>query len=202
VKFLALVLLVVALAIACVTVEKTIVLTPETAPGEVRDAGWEQKPLHYCLVPEPGGFVSFQELSTRTAAAFAAWGIEARNDGECEAIKDNDGVNQIGWGDLPQEQHGVHEAGNTMLRYRTCRMLCPEGTGTRIVEADIIIARRPPAALSTPQCLYTTLLHETGHFFGIQHLESPAIMAPALRGCPQQLTDIDRRALEALYAGS
>jgi hypothetical protein len=194
-------LLVTAATIACVTISKTVELTPEALPEEVRNAHWQDLPLSYCIVTEAAGFVPNEELASGVAAAFESWGVEARNRGACASVENGDGVNQIGWGDLSQES-ALHEAGNTMLRYRTCRLICPGGEGARIVEADIVIDREPPATLRSARCLYTTLLHETGHLLGLQHLEAPAIMAPALAGCPQEPTQRDRQALEGLYGGS
>ena len=44
------------------------------------------------------------------------------------------------------------------------------------------------------------LLHEAGHFLGLPHLESPAVMAPESADCPQDLTSADRAELAELYA--
>ena len=80
-----------------------------------------------------------------------------------------------------------------------CRGSCPDGSESEIVEADIIIHPSPPRSLGGEECLRTTLQHEAGHFLGVPHLERPALMAPVVPSCSQQLTDMDREALAELY---
>jgi hypothetical protein len=67
------------------------------------------------------------------------------------------------------------------------------------VEADITIDTAPPAEFRGGDCLYSTLLHETGHFLGLEHLPAPAVMASETSTCLGTLTGADREALRARY---
>ena len=191
-----------ALAAACVPVEKrvTVSVTPGVIPEELRGARWASFPVHYCVVRDAAGFVSHERFVALVADAFATWGVQAIDNGACDAITQGNGRNEIGWGDIPdQQQVGVHEAGHTRLLFRSCTGACIGGSETRIVEADITIDTEPPTRQRSERCLATTLRHETGHLLGLHHLPSPALMAPAITECGIGLTDADRSAFEQLY---
>jgi hypothetical protein len=186
---------------ACLEVRgPDVVVTAEPQAAELQGARWQKLPIEYCIVKSSAGFTSTDEFRSLTSRAFAAWGVEVVDDGACGGdISRQDGVNEIGWGVPVEAQGGNEEAGFTRILYRQCSGGCANGAPNRIVEADIIISDDPPERWQTSRCLYSTLLHETGHFLGVPHLDSPAIMAPASSECPQELTQMDRDALRLLY---
>jgi len=180
-----------------------IVVTAEPHPAELEGARWQELPVHYCIVEEPGGFESAEDFRALTAEAFSSWGVPVVDDGTCASgITRANGVNEVGWGRPPEAQGGggIEEAGYTRTIFRECRSGC-DGAQNQIIEADIIIADDPPQRWQNADCLYSTLLHETGHFLGVPHLDSPAVMAPASSTCADELTDLDRAAFDALYGG-
>jgi len=63
----------------------------------------------------------------------------------------------------------------------------------------VTIEREPARGRDGIECLYTTLLHETGHVFGVPHLEASTVMSPVITDCLQALTPADIAAIEALY---
>ena len=71
--------------------------------------------------------------------------------------------------------------------------------GRNLLEADIIIEKSAPRDFRSARCLYSTLLHETGHFLGIQHLPPPAVMQPETSDCPTKLTAADTAEVVARY---
>jgi hypothetical protein len=187
---------------ACIEITRRpdIEITPEAVPEELRGANWPDLPVHYCIVRDDQGFAAYEDFARLTEEAFRAWGIPAVNDGVCAgAAQQGNRRNEIGWGLSPQQTAGVHEAGYTRLLFQRCTFGCAGEDGAEIVEADIMIAPDPPRRLASLDCLRTTLLHETGHFLGVQHQPSPAVMAPISFSCPQELTDVDRAAIETLY---
>jgi hypothetical protein len=156
----------------------------------------------YCIVIGDSGYVSHDVLVASIERAFAAWGAPTIDTGACDAVTDEDGVNEIGWGDLrtgASRGRGVYEAGLTSLRYRRCTSGCDLNDPVHIVEADITIDAAPPEEFRSPRCLYSTVLHETGHFLGLEHLPSPAVMAAETSTCLETLTDADREAVLARY---
>jgi hypothetical protein len=178
---------------------------PDVDPEEQATyARWPSLPVEYCIDESREGFVSNAEFADQVARAFAEWGVEARDRGPCDRpLDDGNNVNQIGWGRVEAfggsgQNGGVYEAGVTRMRV-TSRPGAGEGEPARLVEANIIIDPEPPPNFRNGDCLYTTILHEVGHFLGVGHLQQPAIMAPVKMGCPQDLTDADRQAIAELY---
>lgn len=196
----------VALSVACIEIERVseVDVTPGTVPEEIRGARWESFPLAYCVVSDESGFVPSDRLITLAADAFATWGVDVVSEGECDEADRGNDRNEISWGmadieGVGAEDAGVFAAGFTFQRFRKCPGGCEGGGQARIVEADILVSPAPPEQFQTEECLFSTLLHEAGHFLGVPHLESPAVMAPATSECPQELTDADREALHELY---
>ncbi len=183
---------------ACVKLEQRVVVraSPETVAPELQGSRWPQTsiPIHYCLDPD-NGFESTDVVLQLLARAFSAWGVPTVSDGICTApVSTNDGRNEISWTRLSQTGAELTEAGKASLRYRI------PTTGTaQIVEADIEIDNNAPRSRRNQDCLYTTILHETGHFLGLHHLETGTIMAPVVTDCLQNLTPSDKQALSTLY---
>jgi hypothetical protein len=158
--------------------------------------------VSYCIATGDGGYVGNDVLIASLERAFAAWGVPTIDAGACDAVTGEDDTNEIGWGDLHTgagRRPGVYEAGLTSLRYRTCTSGCDANDPVHIVEADITIDTVPPAEFRSGRCLYSTVLHETGHFLGLDHLPSPSVMAAETSTCLESLTDADREALLARY---
>lgn len=183
---------------ACNQIETKVVVqsSPESIPSEIAGARWPENklPVHYCLDPD-GGFLSADDVLQLIARAFDAWGVAAASDGICDgAVAPANGRNEFSWAQLSQKGAELSEAGKTNLRYRL-----PEGGIAQIIEADIQIDSNAPKSRRNADCLYTTLLHETGHFLGLHHLSSSAVMSPVVTECIQVLTPEDQQALVALY---
>jgi hypothetical protein len=188
------------LASACTEIRQTVKITPEPVPEEIEGALWPDQPVHYCVVRDDQGFADYEDFVRLTERAFRAWGIAVVNDGACSGpAQQGNRVNEIGWGIPPQRGDDLHEAGFTRLLYERCAANCLGQSGPEIVEADIEITPDPPRRLASLDCLYSTLLHETGHLLGVHHLDSPAVMAPVSFTCADELTAADRQALDQLY---
>ena len=100
---------------------------------------------------------------------------------------------------VPSAGPDVYEAGLTSTSYERCTSGCDSDDPVRIIEADITIDTSPPAEFRSRRCLYSTILHETGHFLGLDHLSPPAVMAAETSTCLEALTEADREALVARY---
>jgi hypothetical protein len=189
------------LTASCVTIDRRqIVLTPGPVPAELQGARWQDLPVRYCFVSSELEFVAEGRFEELTNEAFARWGLDSKSNGHCDRVQERNGRNEITWGEAPELGGGaVYEAGYARVIYSRCVQSCPNGNEATIVEADIFIDPTPPERAQTEECLFTTLLHEVGHFLGVPHLESPAIMAPVSSSCPQDLTAADRQALADLY---
>ncbi|MGE3960398.1 MAG: matrixin family metalloprotease [Dehalococcoidia bacterium] len=205
---IALPLLLLLLSTACIEVRRSVdvSVTPGTVPEEIRGARWQELPVTYCIAagasPEEG-FVEPARLEELVADAFARWGMEVQGEGECNGPAERgNGRNEVTWdsrGRGADGEGGVFEAGFTRQLFRSCPGGCEGGAQSRLVEADILLTPAPPDRFRNEACLFATLLHETGHFLGVPHLASPAVMAPAASECPDALTDADRSALAELY---
>lgn len=191
------------LALSCIEITSPeIRITAEPQPAELLGARWQRLPVHYCIAEQPSGFRPMAEFRELTERAFVAWGVEAVNDGVCAGgITRANGINEIGWGRVSDAQAGgiAEEAGLARTVFRQCNPDCG-GARNEIVEVDIIIISDPPQRWRNSRCLYSTLLHEVGHFLGVPHLDSPAVMAPASASCPGELTEMDRAAIDRLYS--
>jgi hypothetical protein len=126
----------------------------------------------------------------------AAWGVPTSFLGDCDGpLVEGNGVNEVAWGTLPGDPGQLSEAGESSIRYRS-RLF---GGPPSIVEADVTIERDPAGGRDTAECLYTTLLHEAGHVFGVPHLDVSTVMSPVITDCLQELTPADHAALSGLY---
>jgi hypothetical protein len=164
---------------------------------------WDRLPVHYCIDQTVDGFVSIDTFARLVDQAFAAWGVPTANDGACAGPnREGDDENEIGFGTPPggpPPGSRVTEAGVTLTTYSECSANCRPEDPVRLVEADIIIERTAPRQFRSEDCLYSTLLHETGHFLGLNHLPAPAIMEAETSSCPEQLTQPDIDALRERY---
>jgi hypothetical protein len=177
--------------------QQQIEVTPGTVPPEIRGATWPDLPIAYCIVRDPlGGFVDHDRFVALTQQAFAAWGVPTTYEGECDGpLAHNNDRNEIGWGDLESNPDDLTEAGNTNLRYRSTLL----GGTPDITEADVTIHRVPASGKDTEACLYTTLLHETGHVIGLPHLGADTLMSPVITDCIAAPTPADLAERDELY---
>lgn len=177
--------------------------TPVLPPNPDGLHRWDALPVHYCIDESVDGFVSMVQFTQTVDRAFTAWGVPSQDDGACTGPnKDGDNVNEIGFGTPPggpPPGSEVTEAGVTLTTYSECSANCRPEDPVRLVEADIIIERTAPRQFRSERCLYSTLLHEVGHFLGLNHLPSPSIMQAETSSCPTALTAADLEALRARY---
>ncbi len=174
---------------------------PALPPNPSALQRWRAFPIRYCVASQEG-YVTDAELMDAAARAFAAWGVPVDYTGVCDGTALDDDLNEIGWGTLNRgvaTEGTSYEAGVTDTRYQRCTADCDPDDRVHTVEADITIDSAPPHEFRNTACLYATLLHETGHFLGIEHLPPPAVMAAETQDCLQQLTPADIDALRARY---
>lgn len=165
---------------------------------------WDQFPVDYCVDDRLTGYVPQADFAALVADAFAEWGVPVHQTAPCtSAVTDNDGRNQIGWGspDRLSDRPRAYEAGLTLTHYAECIERCDPNDPVKLIEADIIIDRDPPGRFANERCLFSTLLHETGHFLGLDHLPPPAIMQTETSACPVALTSADEEAVLGRYGG-
>lgn len=173
--------------------------TPALPPNPQGLRRWDTLPVPYCITAEGEGYVSHELFITAVRRALDAWGVPTLNTGECGPPAQDDRVNEIGWGVLGSRRGRVYEAGLTQTITSECTANCDANDRIRLVEADITIDSEPPREFRSATCLYSTLLHETGHFLGLDHLPSPAVMQAETSLCLTALTDADREALLSRY---
>ena len=179
---------------------------PATATLPPDPAGlhrWSELPVHYCIDTSQTGVLPNERFGALTDEAFAAWGVPAVDDGACAHPESRgDRVNEIGWGTppgAPPPGSRVTEAGVTLTTYSRCTANCGDRDPVSIIEADIIITKEVPPEFRSERCVYSTLLHETGHFLGLEHLPAPSVMQAQTSSCMTELTPADLAALIARY---
>lgn len=174
---------------------------PPLPPNPQALLRWDDLPVTFCVSPDSNAYVPPTDFVAAAERAFAAWGVAYQDEGLCGPPTPDDGINTIGWGPLSTAQHPgrTFEAGLTQTLASECTANCDPDDRVRLVEADVTIDIDPPGPFRTADCLYSTLLHEVGHFLGVDHLPAPAIMAPQTSECPQELTPADREALFLRY---
>ena len=163
---------------------------------------WDSLPVHFCISAGGGGYVTNQQFVEDVQRAFDAWGLPSQDDGACGPVAPDDGKNEIGWGSLAANSDPggrTYEAGLTQTVTRECTANCDPNDRIRLSEADITIDSEPPREFRSEACLYSTVLHETGHFLGLGHLPLPDVMAAKTSGCPTELSSADRAAMRDRY---
>lgn len=163
---------------------------------------WDVLPVRFCISAGGEGYVTNEQFVDALRRAFDAWGVAWMNDGACGPVTADDRVSEIGWGSLAADNDPngrTYEAGLTQTVTQECTANCDPDDWIRLSEADITIDSAPPGEYRSERCLYSTVLHETGHFLGVGHLPLPAIMAAKTANCPIELTAADRAALRDRY---
>ena len=164
---------------------------------------WSDLPVQYCIDTSRTGILPNAVFQRLTDEAFTAWGVPAEDEGPCpHGQARGDDLNEIGWGTppgAPPPGSRVTEAGVTLTTYSQCSANCEGRDPVTVMEADIIIASVVPREFRSERCVYSTLLHETGHFLGLEHLPPPAVMQAQTSSCMTQLTPADVAALVARY---
>lgn len=177
--------------------------TPPLPPNPQGLLRWASLPVSFCISGGgDGGYEPAGVFIDAVERAFTAWGLAWHDDGTCGPIGSGDGVSAIGWGLLDgntSRRQRVYEAGLTEVNSSECTAGCDENDKVKITEADITIDSAAPREFRSETCLYSTMLHEVGHFFGLEHLNPPAVMAAQTSGCPSVLTTPDRAALAERY---
>jgi len=172
--------------------------TPEPPPVYYTRWAADDLPIPYCITLTTG-YVAPAEFQSVVQQAFDAWGIEAIGRGSCSSsLVDKDGENQIGWGSLSDGSDEFYEAGLT-TRYAPCDNDCTFGEEPLLNEADIQIDPDAPSYYRSTRCLLSVVVHEVGHFLGLEHLPAPAVMETGGSSCGVDVTALDRRALDARY---
>jgi hypothetical protein len=177
--------------------------TPMLPPNPQELLRWPRFPVSFCIsAGGAGGYVSAGVFVDVVHRAFDAWGIAWRDDGPCGPVLSADDVSEIGWGLLEgnsARRSATYEAGLTEVNSSECTAGCDPNDKIKITEADITIDSAPPREFRSETCLYSTMLHELGHFLGLEHLPPPAVMAAETSGCPTELTEGDGAALAERY---
>jgi hypothetical protein len=189
---------------------------PVERPGDYEFIGavWpdESIPVRYCVNPAnpPIGsdgkpMVSTETFVARVRQAFATWeqipssSISFSYQGLCESdpFDGRDGVNTVGWGWLFSGAIGLAHPAATNGQF------LHDGNFGQIYEMDIVIDSRYGQSFDFPReyidvDLPHILLHEVGHFLGLDHSENPcSVMLPS--GIGSGLCAVDIEGASALY---
>jgi hypothetical protein len=171
---------------------------PQDDSANAMSSRWRSTPVEYCVAPSTAGIVTHERLVTLIGQAFDQWGVQASYQGTCAGLgSEGNGRNEVYWASLASPDGPTRRAGEAQLRYVSCDTC--QGGGSYIIEADLVIDPEPPVSRRNEACVFTTLLHEVGHMLGAPHLAPPAVMAPVMDTCPQQLTEADLRSIAHLY---
>jgi hypothetical protein len=171
------------------------------APSETSTGAstrWPKLPPRYCIVESDFARVSPERMEQMLQTSFEHWGVKVISDGICDGpAAPGNGRNEVYWTTLKAKDGGTTEVAQTRINVAGC--LSCEGKTASIVEADIALDYLPPANMVSNECLFTTVLHEAGHFLGLEHLDSGSVMGAVLEKCYDNLTPVDRAAIETLY---
>ena len=176
----------------------------------------DQQPVPYCVNPANipigntgGPIMSADDLVTKVKTALDTWvavpgaAIRVTYTGLCDSdpANDRDGINTIGFGKL-----GSNAIGETRPQF--VHGSAARQTKNRLLEADVLIDTRYAQSFDDMSqyinvVMPNILLHETGHFFGLQHTKEPcSIMRPYIDDVVGGLCDYDRDSLRTLYPAS
>jgi hypothetical protein len=152
---------------------------------------WAALPVRYCI-DESNGYLNRATLESAVEKSFDAWGVPASNVGACEhLVEHRDGVSAIGWRELPYTRSGIART----ERWVDCRFFCRGHERRALGEADMLLDPTPPDGFGEP-CFDAIVLHEVGHFLGLDHLADPSVMGG---DCVDELRTLDLQALRERY---
>jgi hypothetical protein len=181
-----------ACAVAGLLVIGTIALARDRVEPR-RPARWLELPVHYCTDTHLDGYIDDAQFVESAALAFERWGVPAVHDGACPAfVQNDDGVSAIGWRPL----HGDSDGGT--YRIAACKYFCRGDMRLAIGESDVYLKPFMEEEYATVECFDALMLHEVGHFLGLNHNDGYGVMGDG-EWCSSEFSSEDLASLFERY---
>jgi hypothetical protein len=169
--------------------------TTRHEPYLASNARWSDLPVQYCLDTHLEGYVGDAVFAATVERAFERWGVPADSTGECTTtMRVGDGISSIGWRFRGDGEDWLGAA----PRIGSCDFFCSSRERRTIGESDIWIEPMPEDYYANSDCLDDVMLHEVGHFLGLDHSEE-GVMTPGRACYGEQFASSDLAALFDRY---